>query len=86
MTINLPLQPQEEARLIALAHAKGLSPEALVRTALERILAEAGEIPEPPPFGVATGAELVSAMQASPWKEMALEPSRGRFPVRDVAF
>jgi hypothetical protein len=41
MTITLPLQPQEEAKLIAAAQAKGLSTEALVREALDRILAEA---------------------------------------------
>jgi hypothetical protein len=41
MTITLPLQPQEEARLIAVARAKGLSTDALVREALERILADA---------------------------------------------
>ena len=34
MTITLPLQPQEEAKLIALAQAKGLSTDALVREAL----------------------------------------------------
>ena len=84
MTINLPLQPQEEARLIALAHAKGLSAETLVRAALERILSEAPEIPEP--SGAVTGAELVSAMQASPFKEIPLESNRDQLPVRDVAF
>jgi hypothetical protein len=41
MTIILPLQPQEEARLIAAAQAKGLSTDALVREALDKILAEA---------------------------------------------
>ena len=40
MTITLPLQPQEEARLMAVAHARGLSADALVREALEGILAE----------------------------------------------
>jgi hypothetical protein len=39
MTITLPLQPQDEARLEAIAHAKGLSADALVREALEGILA-----------------------------------------------
>jgi len=43
MTITLPLQPQEEARLIAVAQAKGLSTDALVREALDKILAEAPE-------------------------------------------
>ena len=38
MTITLPLQPQEEARLIAAAHARGLSADALVREALAGIL------------------------------------------------
>ena len=44
MTIILPLQPQEEARLVAAAHAKGLSPDALVREALEKILAEVPDV------------------------------------------
>jgi len=35
VTITLPLQPQEEARLMAAAQAKGLSPDALVREALD---------------------------------------------------
>ncbi len=43
MTITLPIQ--EEARLKAAAKAKGLSPEALVREALDRFLSEA---PAPP--------------------------------------
>jgi hypothetical protein len=33
-----------------------------------------------------TGAALVAAMQASPYKEIPLEPARDRMPVRDVAF
>jgi hypothetical protein len=33
-----------------------------------------------------TGAALVAAMQASPYKEISLEPTRDRMPVRDVAF
>ena len=41
MTITLPLGPQEEARLIAAARARGVSADALVREALDRILAEA---------------------------------------------
>jgi hypothetical protein len=34
----------------------------------------------------ATGADLVAAMQASPYKEIDLEPTPGRMPVRDVVF
>ena len=40
MTIVSPLDPQEEARLIAAAQAKGLSTDALVREALDRVPAE----------------------------------------------
>ncbi len=38
MAITLPLQPQEEAKLIAVAQARGLSAADLVREALEGIL------------------------------------------------
>jgi hypothetical protein len=41
MTITLPLQPQEEAILLAVARAKGISADALIREAVNRILAEA---------------------------------------------
>jgi hypothetical protein len=41
MTITLPLQPQEEARLTAAARARGVSTDALVREAVDRILEEA---------------------------------------------
>ena len=43
LTITLPLEPQEEARVIALAQGKGLSMEALVRRALDKLLAETFE-------------------------------------------
>ena len=33
-----------------------------------------------------TGANLVAAMQASPYKEIGLEPTHDRLPVRDVVF
>ena len=41
MTITLPLKPQEEAKLLAAAKAKGVSANALVREAVNRIIAEA---------------------------------------------
>ena len=84
MTISLPLQPQEEARLAAAAKAKGLSTDALVREALDRILAEAGAIPAS--AGPVSGAALIAAMQESPCREIHLEVPRHRPPVRDVTF
>jgi hypothetical protein len=35
---------------------------------------------------IQTGADLVAAMQASPYREISLEPARGPHPVRDVTF
>ena len=34
----------------------------------------------------AMGVELVEAMQASPFREIVLEPGRERMPVRDAGF
>jgi hypothetical protein len=45
MTITLPLQPQEQAKLNALAQERGLSADALVREAVDKILAS---IPDQP--------------------------------------
>jgi hypothetical protein len=46
MTITLPLEPQKEARLVALAKAKGVSTDTLVREALDKILADAPDLPD----------------------------------------
>jgi hypothetical protein len=43
MTVTLPLNPQEEAKLRALAHIKGISMDALVQEAVNRILADGTE-------------------------------------------
>ena len=40
MTITLPLQPQEEAKLLAAARSKGITANALIREAVNRIIAE----------------------------------------------
>jgi hypothetical protein len=40
MTITLPLEPLEEARLLAVSQAKGVPPDVIVREALDRLLAE----------------------------------------------
>lgn len=84
MTIMLPLQPHEEARLVAVALAKGISADALVRQAVDRILTEAAA--EPRLQRAATGAALVAAMQASPYKEISIEAVESRLPVRSVEF
>ena len=45
MTLTLPLEPREEAKLAAAARARGLSLDALVREALEPIFAEMSQEP-----------------------------------------
>ena len=39
MNITLPLQPQEEAKLLAAARSRGISANALVQEAVNRIIA-----------------------------------------------
>ena len=48
MTITLPLQPQEEAKLIAMAQARGLSTDAFLLEAIDKILAGAPDQPIKP--------------------------------------
>ncbi len=43
MTLILPLEPQEEARLIAVAQGRGLSADQLVREAIHKIIADSAE-------------------------------------------
>ena len=41
MTITLPLEPQKEAKLNAVARAKGLTPDELLTEAIDQIIGEA---------------------------------------------
>lgn len=43
MTITLPLEPQKQAKLVALAQEKGLTADELVLAVIDRIIAEAPE-------------------------------------------
>jgi hypothetical protein len=91
MTITLPLQPQEEANLIAMAEAKGLTVNDLIREALERILTERQPDAEKP---LQTAADIVlERMRNVPTDAMARMPRDGAsqhdhyiygWPKRDV--
>jgi hypothetical protein len=76
MTITLPLQPQEEARLMAAAHAKGLSPDAFVREALDKILAEE---PVPPVKPKKSAHGLLAKYGPGPTEEEIDENRREMF-------
>jgi hypothetical protein len=80
MTITLPLDPQEQAKLTAIAHAKGLSPDDLVREAIERILAAAPDLPKEPTrssrgilakYGPAPSAEEIDQNRAEMFANFA---------------
>ena len=91
MTISLTLHPQEEARLIAAAQARGMSPDALVREALDgllnKILAEIPGSPAPKqptrslrgilaPYGPAPSAEEIDQNRAEMFAPSCLERCR----------
>lgn len=78
MTITLPIEPQEEAKLIAIAQAKGLSPDALLRAAVDKILAEAPHQPEQPKLESRPIWELIlDNMKDVPAEEFAKLPKDG---------
>src|SRR5260221_4331811 len=82
MTIALPLQPQEEARLLALAKAKGVPPEVIVHEALERVLTEQSGPVSPPTEEQASDPRpiweiLADSMKNVPAEDMALLPRDG---------
>jgi hypothetical protein len=83
MTIEIH-RPELEALIRERMKVGGLqNPEDALMQALKLSpLATAKESTAPAP----TGADLVAAMQASPYKDVSLEPTRGPMPVRDVTF
>ncbi len=82
MTIEVQ-QPELEALIREWMKSGAFSTveEALIE-ALKSSPAPAGHSPRAPQH-IATGADLVAAMQASPYKEIELEPQRAPMPVRD---
>jgi hypothetical protein len=78
MHITLPLQPQEEARLIAVARSKGISTETLVREAVDRILADASEPVEQTKLESRPVWEMIlDNMRGVPTEEFATLPRDG---------
>lgn len=54
---------------------RGLDPHDRVKVTLETNAPATGEL---------TGAALIAAMRASPYRDIEIEPARERLPVRDV--
>jgi hypothetical protein len=80
MTIEIH-RPELEALIMERMRAGGFNN-------VEDVLMQALETLPVEPLGTKsrTGADLIAAMQSSPYREMEIEPARHRMPVRDVAF
>jgi hypothetical protein len=78
MTITLPLKPQEEARLLAAAQARGVSTDSFLRDALNRILADSPPLPESPKTEARPIWEvMLDNMEGIPQEEFAKLPRDG---------
>jgi hypothetical protein len=75
--MSLHISQQNEARLTEEAQRQGVSVDALI----ERLMGASG--PSPPLLG-RTGAVILAALQASPYRDVDLTPERYPLPVRDV--
>jgi hypothetical protein len=79
--MELHVTGELETRLTHSAAKQGLNPDDLVKDVLTRYFEEEAG-------GAGTnrksGAALVEAMQASPYKDIDLQPTRERMPVRDA--
>lgn len=76
MTIIIRLSDEQATALEAKAAAEGLSVEQWIQN-----LAETGKQPA---RKTRSGADLIAALQASPHRDIDIEPERYRLPVRGV--
>jgi hypothetical protein len=77
MTLTLPLSPTEEAMLMAAAQARGVSPDALVREALDKILIDAPHREAPQIESRPIWELIEDNMKDVPPEEFAQLPSDG---------
>lgn len=76
MTVIIRLSDEQATALEAKAAVEGLSVEEWIQK-----LAESGNTPA---RETRTGADLIAALQASPYRDIDIEPDRYRLPVRGV--
>ena len=77
MTVIIRLSDEQATALEAKATAEGLTVEQWIQK-----LAESGPKPA---RETRTGADLIAALQASPYRDIDIEPERYRLPVRGVS-
>ena len=84
MTIEIH-RPELEALIVQLMKSSGLNNvEDVLMQALKG--SSPAEKHKQQPGDKRTGADLIAALQASPYRELDIEPARYHLPVRDVAF
>ena len=76
MTVTIRLSDEQAQALETIAAAEGLS--------VEEWLQKFAESANKPAQETRTGADLIAAFQASPHRDIDIEPERYRLPVRDV--
>jgi plasmid stability protein len=77
MTVIIRLSDEQAMALEAKAAAEGLTVEQWIQKLAESSLKPSHE--------TRTGADLIAALQASPYRDIDIEPERYRLPVRDVS-
>ena len=77
MTMLPRLSDEQATALEVKAAAQGLS--------VEQWIQKLAESDNKPPRENRTGADLIAALQTSPYRDIEIEPARYRLPVRDVA-
>ena len=77
MTVIIRLSDEQATALEAKAAAEGLT--------VEQWLQKFAETGTKPARDTRTGADLIAALQASPYRDIDIEPERYRLPVRDVS-
>lgn len=76
MTVIIRLSDEQAMALEAKAAAEGLS--------VEQWIQKLAESRDRPARETRTGADLIAALQASPYRDIDIEPERYRLPVRGV--
>ncbi|MBV8829229.1 MAG: hypothetical protein JO108_08335 [Acidobacteriaceae bacterium] len=77
MTVIIRLSDEQATALEANATAEGLTVEQWIQKLAESGPKSARE--------TRTGADLIAALQASPYRDIVIEPERYRLPVRGVS-
>ena len=77
MTVTIRLSDEQATALEAKAAAEGLT--------VEQWIQKLAETDNEPACDTRTGADLIAALQASPYREIDIEPERYRLPVRGVS-